>query len=54
MPDEWGLSIMVAIYNGKGDIRKGSSHRSVKHLEYSMKVVEMVLEKRLRIIVFVD
>ena len=47
MPVEWALCIVVAIFKGKGDIRKCSCHRAVKLLEHAMKVVERVLEKRL-------
>ena len=42
-----GLSIVVPISNGKGDIRNCSCHRAVKLLEHGMKVVERVWEKRL-------
>ena len=49
MPVELALSIVVPIFKGKGDIRKCSCFRAVKLLERLMKVVERVLEKRLRI-----
>ena len=54
MPVEWALSIMVPIFKGKGDIRNCICNRAVKLLEHSMKVMERVLEKRLRRIVSVD
>ena len=54
MQAEWGLSIVVPICKGKGDIRKSSCYEAEKTLTHGMKVVEWVLEKRLRIIVFVD
>ena len=54
MPVEWALSIVVSFFKGKGDIRNGSSHRSVKLLEHGMNMVERVLEKRLHKIVYVD
>ena len=54
MPAELALSIVVAIFKGKGDIRNCSCYRAVKHLEHDMKVVERVLEKRLDRIVSVD
>ena len=54
MTVEWALSIVVLIFNGKGDTRNCSCYRAVKLLEYGMKVVERVLEKRLHRIVSVD
>ena len=45
MPAEWILSIVVPIFNGKGDIRNCSCYRGVKLLEHGMKVVERVLKK---------
>ena len=47
MPVECTLSIVVPIFKGKGDIINCSCHRAVKLIEYGMKVVERVLEKRL-------
>ena len=54
MPAEWALSIVVPIFNGKGDIRNCCCYRAVKLLEHGMKVVERVLEKTLCRIVSVD
>ena len=49
------MQVKVHIINkGKGGIRNCSFYRAVKFLEHGMKVVEMVLEKRLRRIVTVD
>ena len=54
MPAEWALRIVVSIFKWKGDIRNCSCYRAVNLLEHGMKVVEMVLRKRLHIIVSVD
>ena len=54
MPAEWSLSIVVPIFKGKGDIWKCNCYRAVKLLEHGMKAVEMVLEKKLCRIVYVD
>ena len=51
---EWALSMFVPIFKGMGDIRNCSCYRAVNLLEHGMKVVEKVLEKRLRRIVSVD
>ena len=44
MPVEWALSIVVPIFNGKGDIRKCIDSTAVKLLEHGMKMVKWVLE----------
>ena len=51
IPDEWALSIVVPIFKGKGD---AMSCRGVKLLQHAMKIVEKVLERRLRHMVKVD
>ena len=48
------LRMVVPIFKGMGDIRNSSCYGAVKLLEHGMKVVERVLEKRLRSIVFFD
>jgi len=48
MPEEWRNSILVPIYKGKGDVKQCGSYRGVKLLEHGMKVIERVLERRLR------
>ena len=54
MAAEWALVIVAPIFKGKGDIRNCSCNRAVKFLEYGMKVLERVSEKRLRRLVSVD
>ena len=48
IPREWELSTLIPIFKGKDDPMKCSSYRTVKLLEHGMKVLEEVLEKRLR------
>ena len=48
MPDEWALSVVVPIFKGKGDAMSCGAYRGVKLLEHAMKIVERVLEKRIR------
>ena len=45
---EWELSTLIPIFKGKGDPMECGSYRVVKLLEHGMKVLEGVLEKRLR------
>ena len=54
MPEDWKTSVMVPIYKGKGDVTNCSAHRGVKLLEHGMKIIERVLEKRIRALVEVD
>ena len=54
MPVEQAISVVVPIFNGKGDSRNCSCYLAVNLFEYEMKMVEIVLENRLRRIVTVD
>ena len=48
IPDDWRKSILVPVYKGKGDPLVCGSYRAIKLLEQPMKVLEGVLEKRVR------
>ena len=48
MPGEWKTSVIVPIFKGKGDVISCGSYRGVKLLEHAMKIVERVLERRIR------
>ena len=48
MPDEWKISVIVSIFKGKSDVMSCGSYRGVKLLEHAMKIVERVLERRIR------
>ena len=48
IPDDWRKSILVPVYKGKGDPLVYGSYRAIKLLEQPMKVLERVLEKRIR------
>ena len=54
MPDEWALSVVVPIFRGKGDAMSCGAYRGVKLLEHAMKIVEKVLQSRMRCMVKVD
>ena len=54
MPDEWALNVVVPMFKGKGDAMTCGVYRGVKLLEYAMKIVEKVLERRLQRMVKVD
>ena len=54
MPDEWQTSVLVPIFKGKGDVKSRNTYRGVKLLEHAMKIVERVLERRIRELVNID
>ena len=51
MHDEWKTSMIVPIFKGKGDVMNCGSYRGVKLLEHAMKIVERILERRIRTLV---
>ena len=51
MPDEWKTSVIVPIFNGKGDVMSCGSYRVVTLLEHAMKIVERVPERQIRTLV---
>ena len=48
IPEDWRKSILAPVYKGKGDPLVCGSHRAIKLLEQPMKVLERVMEKRIR------
>ena len=49
-----GVYVVIPIFKGKGDAMNCGSYRGVKLLEHAMKIVERVLEKRIRKLVNLD
>ena len=54
IPDDWRKSILVPVYKRKGDPLVSGSYKAIKLLEQPMKVLERVLEKRIRCQVSID
>ena len=54
MSDDGRKCILVHLYKGKGDPLVSGSYRPIKLLEQPMKVLERVLEKRIRCQVSID
>ena len=52
--DDWRKSTLVPVYKGKGDPLVCGSYRAIKLLEQPMKVLERVLENRIRCRVSID
>ena len=51
MPDEWKTNVIIPIFKGKGNVMSCGSYRGVKLLEHAMKIVEKILERRIRTLV---
>ena len=54
VPKEWKTSVVVPIFKGKGDVVDCGAYRGVKLLEHAIKIVERVLENRIREFVTLD
>ena len=54
MPEEWKINVVAPISKGKGDMMDCGAYRGVKLLEHAMKIMESVLEKRVRGLVAID
>ena len=54
MPEDWKTIIVVPIYKGKEDVMDFGAYRGVKLQKHGMKIVEKVLEMRIRSLVEVD
>ena len=54
MPESWRKSDLIPMFKGKGDVRSCGNYRSIKLLEYGMKVIERIFERRLRKVVKLD
>ena len=54
MPESWRKSDLVPIFKVKGDVISCGIYRGIKLLEYGMKVIERIFERRLRKVVKLD
>jgi len=52
--EDWKSSVVLPVYNGKGDPMEFGSYRGIKLLEHAMKVVERIFEHRIRQHVEID
>ena len=48
MPDEWRDSVIVPIYEDKGDVQDCGNYRGIKLVANTMKLWERTIERRLR------
>ena len=48
MPDEWRRSVLVPLYNGKGDIKKCENYRGIKLMSHTVKLWERIIGARIR------
>ena len=54
MPEQLKTRVVVPISKGKGDVMDCRAYRGVKLLEHAMKIVERVLENRIRGLVTIN
>ena len=54
IPKDWSRSWLVNVHKGKGDALACGSYRGIKMVEHAMKVLERVIERRVRNIVKID
>ena len=54
MPEDWKQSEIVPIYKQKGDPLECGNYRGIKLLEHGMKILENIIEGRLRKTVEID
>ena len=54
MPEDWKQSEIVPIYKQKGDPLDCGNYRGIKLLEHGMKILEKIIEGRLRKTVEID
>ena len=54
MHEGWTISVAVSVFRWEGDTMSCGAYKGMKLLEYDMKIVENVLEKRIRELVNVD
>ena len=48
IPKDWKSNVLLPVYEGKGDPMECGSYRGIRLLEHAMKVVERILEHRIR------
>jgi len=48
VPNDWKKSWMVTVYKGKGSALECGSYRGIKLLDHVMKILERVIEKKVR------
>lgn len=48
MPYEWRESVIVSVYEEKGDIQDCGNYRGINLMSHTMKIWEKVIEGRLR------
>ena len=51
MPEEWRKSVLVPIFKNKGDVQSCNNYRGIKLMSHAMKILERVIETRLRQVV---
>jgi len=48
IPGDWKHSLMVSVYKGKGDALECGSYRGIKLIDHGLKILERLIEKKVR------
>ena len=51
MPDAWKTSVIVPIFEEKGNVMSCGSYNAAKLLKHALKIVERVLERRIHTLI---
>ena len=54
IPEDWRKSLIVPIFKKKGDILECGNYRGIKLLKHGLKILERILDKRIRKVVKID
>ena len=54
IPDDWRKSTIVPLFKQKGDILECGNYRGIKLMEHGLKIMERVIDERLRVEVHID
>ena len=47
MPEEWRRSVLISIYQNKGDVQYCGSYRLIKLMSHTIKICERIIKARL-------
>ena len=48
IPEEWRESLLIPIFKGKGDAQDCSNYRGIKLMSHTLKILETMMDGRLR------
>jgi len=54
MPNEWRISIVILLYENKGDIQDYNNYQGIKLLNHTMKLWERIIKGRLKKVISIS